>query len=67
MQRKEFYKFEKKLIAAEKIDLRDKFRIAEAMFREGVSMGVFSLDNIMEGIEKDIYLAKLMNSVRKTS
>ena len=56
-------KFEDELTRKEKTDIRQNFRLVEAMYEEAVSLGVFPLKNPLDGIEVDIKIAKVINSV----
>ncbi len=55
--------FEKQFIAGESIDIRKNFRIYEAMYREALRLGIFPLKDPLEGIEIDIKVARIANSV----
>ena len=45
--------------------LRKKFKILEALYKEAVALGVFPLKDSLEGLEVDIRIAKVINSVSK--
>ena len=64
MNRDKLDKFNRKLIEREDIRLGDAMRIYEELHAEAVSLGVISSDNIMDGIEVDIRLAKALNSLK---
>ncbi|MCD6121258.1 MAG: hypothetical protein J7K04_05425 [Spirochaetales bacterium] len=49
-----------------KIPFEKSLEIYEAMWREAVSLGIFPPKNPLEGIEKDIKLAKILNSCSKS-
>jgi hypothetical protein len=59
--------FEKEIIRNKKADIANNIRIVEALYKEAVSLGVFPLKNPLEGIEVDIKIAKVINSVSETS
>jgi len=59
----ELQKFERDLIASEKPDYRKNFRIMEEMYLEALELGIFPLKNPLEGIEVDIKIAKVVNSI----
>lgn len=61
----EFRKFEIQILRNEKLDTRKKFKIVEALYREAVVLGVFPLKDSLEGLEVDIRIAKVINSVSK--
>jgi hypothetical protein len=56
-------KFENDLIRKEPVDIQKNFQIYEAMYKEAVALGVFPLKDPLEGIEIDIKIAKVINSV----
>ena len=60
-------KFEKELLKKEKMDLKKKFLLLNAMYKEALFLGVFPLKNPLEGLEVDIKIAKVINSVPKSS
>jgi hypothetical protein len=55
--------FYRKLIEKENISHKQALAIYEALFAEAVSLGIFNSDNIMDGIEVDIRIAKAINSL----
>ena len=60
----EFAVFEKELIRREKSDLKRNLQFVEALFQEAVALGVFPLKDPLEGLEVDIRIAKVINSVQ---
>ncbi len=56
-------KFEDALTAGEPPDYRKNLRIAEALYREARSLRVFPGNDPLEGIDTDIRLARILNSV----
>jgi hypothetical protein len=62
----EFAAFERELIRREKPDLIRNLKLVEALFQEAVDLGVFPLKDPLEGLEVDIRIAKVINSVQKT-
>jgi len=62
----EFAAFERDLIRREKPDLKRNLKIVEALFQEAVELGVFPLKDPLEGLEVDIRIAKVINSVQST-
>jgi hypothetical protein len=56
----EFYR---KLDAKEKLSYKEALAIYEMLHKEAVSLGVISSENIMEGIEVDLRIAKAINRV----
>jgi hypothetical protein len=62
-----FQEFEIELLRNEKLDLKNKFKILEALYKEAVALGVFPLRNSLEGLDVDIRIAKVVNSVSKNT
>ena len=56
-------KFEDELIRKGKVDITQNFRLVEAMYKEAVLLGAFPMKNPLDGIEIDIKIAKVINSV----
>jgi transcriptional regulator with XRE-family HTH domain len=56
-------KFEMDFLREGKIDVARNFRIAEALYKEAVTLGIIPLENPLDGIEVDIKIAKVVNSV----
>lgn len=65
--KKYLQEFEKEIIRSKKADFANNLRIVEALYKEAVSLGVFPLKDPLEGIEVDIKIAKVINSVSETS
>jgi hypothetical protein len=65
--KKYLLEFEKEIIRSKKADIANNLRIVEALYKEAVSLGVFPLKDPLEGIEVDIKIAKVINSVSETS
>ena len=63
----EFQEFEIELLRIGKLDLKKKFKILEALYKEAVALGVFPLRNSLEGLDVDIRIAKVVNSVSKNT
>ena len=63
----EFSKFEKEIVRKEKVDMMKNFQIIEGMYNEAVSLRLIPLKNPLEGLEVDIKIAKVINSVSKTA
>ncbi|MCI0405442.1 MAG: hypothetical protein L0209_05135 [candidate division Zixibacteria bacterium] len=64
---RELEKFEKALGRKTKPDPAKNFRIAEALYREAVALGVFPPKNRLEGLEIDIKIARMVNAVSATA
>ena len=62
-----FQEFEIELLRDEELDLKNKFKILEALYKEAVALGVFPLRNSLEGLDVDIRIAKVVNSVSKNT
>jgi len=64
---KEFQKFKEELIKKDKTDIQHKFHLLDSMYKEAVVLNVFPLKDPLEGLETDIKIAKVVNSVRESS
>lgn len=62
---KKLRKFEQNLLKTDTTSIDQKFRLMDAMFKEARSLSVFPLKDPLEGLETDIKVAKVVNSVRK--
>ena len=62
---KKLQEFENRLRAKEKVSYAKALKIVEALRREAVFLGVLPLKNPLDGIEVDIRIAKVVNSVPK--
>jgi transcriptional regulator with XRE-family HTH domain len=63
MCQNELQKFELDFLKKEKVDILRNFRIAEALYREAVTLGIIPLKNPLDGIEVDLKIARVVNSV----
>lgn len=54
---------EKEEIKSENFTYLEALRIFEAMWKEGISLGVLPLKDPLEGIEVDIRIARILNCV----
>jgi len=61
----EFQRFEREILRSEKLDIKKKFKIIEALYKEALDLGIFPLKDSLEGIDVDIRIAKVINSVSK--
>ena len=55
-------RFEKELIKNERPDYFKALKIFEALWKEGVNLGVLPLKDPLEDIETDIRIARILNS-----
>ena len=62
-KRKGLLKFEIEFLKKEKVNLVRNLHLVEALYKEAVALGIFPLKNPLDGIEVDIKIAKLVNSV----
>lgn len=62
--RQKLEEFERRLQATENLSYEQALVLYEALFKEAVSLGVINTDNILEGIEVDIKLAKILNQLK---
>lgn len=56
----EFYR---KLMEEENISHKEALRIYEALHKEAVSLGAINSENILEGLEVDLRIAKAINQM----
>lgn len=54
--------FEERFIKAEKLSFKEAIEIFEALWNEGIYLGVLPLKDSLSGIEVDIKMAKMLNS-----
>ena len=64
---KEFREFELTLLRREKPDIKRNFRILEALYEEAVALGVIPFKDPLDGLDVDLRIAKVVNSVSKAS
>ena len=62
-KRRELLKFENDFLREEKVDSVRNFHIVEALYKEAVTLGVIPLKNHLDGIQVDLKIAKVVNSV----
>ena len=58
-------KFETKLISSQKLSYEENLKIFESMWNLACELKVFPPENPIEGIEKDIELARILNLCSK--
>jgi hypothetical protein len=63
IRKNEFQKFEMELVKREKVDIERNFRVVDALYKEAVTLGIMPLKNPLDGIEVDLKIAKVINSV----
>ncbi len=56
-------KFHRKLIKEENLSYKKALSIYEALHREDVSLGIINSENILEGLEVDLRIAKTVNGL----
>jgi len=59
----EFRKFEIEFMKKERVDIKKNFHLLEALYQEAVTLGVLPPKNPLDGIEVDLKIAKVVNSV----
>lgn len=64
---KKYKEFEDALIASEKTDFEKNQKIFEWMYNEAVELKVIPFKDPLDGIDTDIRIAKVINSVSKSS
>ena len=57
--------FEREYQRRQPHDYQQNLRIAEALYEEACALGVFPLNDPLDGIEVDIRLAKALNAVKE--
>lgn len=60
-------RFERELIKKEQLSYQKALKAFEALWQEGVALGVLPPSDALEGIEVDIQIAKILNSCSKNS
>lgn len=58
--------FEKGRVRGEKLSFKEALKFFEAMWKEGVSLGVLPPEDPLEGIEVDIKIARIINCLKKS-
>ncbi len=56
-------KFHRKLIKEENLSYKKALSIYEALHREAVSLEIINSENILEGLEVDLRIAKTVNGL----
>jgi hypothetical protein len=59
----EFLKFEIEFVKKERLDIEKNFSLVGALYHEAVTLGVLPPKNPLDGIEVDLKIAKVVNSV----
>jgi transcriptional regulator with XRE-family HTH domain len=62
-KKSDLLKFELNRLRKEKVDIGRNFRIVDALYNEAVALGTLPLKNPLDGIEVDLKIAKVVNSV----
>ena len=62
-KRRELQEFELDFLRKEKADISRNFHIVEALYKEAVTLGIIPLKNPLDGLEVDLKIAKVVNSV----
>jgi len=65
--RKKFEEFEREFLRRERVDFVKNFYILEKMYKEAVELGVFPVRPFLSGLEVDIKIARVVNSVSKVA
>ena len=61
--RKKLQELQHKLDAEENLSYREALAIYEMLHKEAVSLGVINSDNVLDGLEVDLRIAKAINKV----
>jgi hypothetical protein len=64
---KALQQFEYEIMKKDSVNILRNFRLVEAMHKEAIFLGVFLLKDPLSGIEIDIAIAKVTNSVSRAS
>jgi hypothetical protein len=56
-------KFYRELEVKEKLSYKQALRIYDALHKEAVSLGIINSENILEGLEVDLRIAKAINGL----
>jgi len=64
VSKRKLNKFYQKLIEEENISHKKALSIYEALHKEAVSLGIINSENILEGLETDLRIAKAINGLR---
>lgn len=56
--------FERELIRKENLSHKEALAIYEALHKEAVALGVINSDNILDGIEVDLRIARAINGLK---
>ena len=60
---KKLREFEKNFQISQPVNIEQNFKIVEGLYREAISLGILPLKDPLDGIENDIKLARVINSV----
>ncbi len=58
-------KFYQRLIKKEKLSHKRALRIYEALHKEALFLGAINSENILDGLEVDLRISKIMNGLAK--
>lgn len=59
--------FERELLKKEKVDVMQNFQTVEALYKEAVNLCVIPMKDPLDGLEIDIKIARVVNSVSKSA
>lgn len=57
---------ERKVMKEEKLSFSEALAIFEAMWKEGMTLGVIPPKDPLEGVETDIRIARILNCLKKS-
>lgn len=63
--RRKLDEFYRKLDAKEKLSIKQAFRIYDELHKEAVALGAISHENIWEGFEVDLRIARAMGKLKR--
>jgi len=58
-------KFYRQLVAEENLSYEEALQIFEALYAEAVSVGAISDENVLEGLEVDLRIARAVNGLNR--
>jgi hypothetical protein len=61
-----WHAFEHELSASQKLDFAENLRLVEGMYEYAIKLGKFSAEDALEGLNKNLRLARVINHVRGT-
>lgn len=60
-----FEKFEHKLISKKRNNIKENFKIVNALYKEAAALGIMPLKNPLDGLDIDIKISQVVNKCSK--